>query len=58
MRCEPVVEPSLRVILGAFTGHFVLNNLYPAFKLLWFPFGVLKVKGKKRTLRKSNKGNV
>lgn len=59
MRCEPVVQPLLSVgIVGIFTAHLVLNNLRLALKLLQFPFRVLKVKEKKRTLRKSNKGNV
>lgn len=58
VRCEPVGESPLSVILGTFTKHLVLNNLHPTLKLLWFFFGVLKVKGKKGTLGKSNKGNV
>lgn len=51
-------EPLLSVIPATFMAHLVLNNLHQALKLLRFPFRVLKVKEKKRTFRKSNKGNV
>lgn len=61
MRCESAVrggEPLLSVIPATFTAHLVLNNLHQALKLLRFPFRVLKVREKKRTFGKSNKGNV
>lgn len=56
--CEAVGELLLSMILGTSTAHLVLNNLQQALGLLWLSLRVFKVKEKKRTLRKSKKGNI
>lgn len=47
MRCEPVGEPLLSVILATFTAHLVLNNLHQVLNCSGFPSGFERSKRRK-----------